>query len=115
MVVLPRVPTCCWEEIQILLQMWAEIGYEVYMRIIDADHAVKVICRNAEALEFRDRAVALSLALLLNNVDEVPSVDAVPVIRCIDCTHYSGKFKECNLTMSDVSPLHFCAKGEERC
>ena len=95
--------------------MWAEIGYEVYMRIIDADQAIKVIVSNSEALEFRDRSLSLILAMLLKNENEIPTIDAVPVVRCSSCIHYSGKFKECNLTMSDVAPTHFCAKGEGRC
>lgn len=85
------------------------------MRIIDADQAIKVIVKNSEALDARDRSLSLILAMLLNNDEEIPTVDAVPVIRCMDCIYYSGKFKECNLTMSDVAPMHYCAKGEGRC
>ena len=46
--------------------------------------------------------------------DISPTIDAVPVVRCKDCKHYSGQF--CN--KNDVYPWPkdnwFCADGERK-
>lgn len=47
-------------------------------------------------------------------LDAMPTVDAVPVVRCKDCKHYDGKwcllFDMVNSDMGDW----FCADGERR-
>ena len=50
-------------------------------RLIDVDSTVKAISRLAEDMSINDRAVALLLALELNNEDRFPTADVVPVVR----------------------------------
>lgn len=57
-------------------------------RLIDADSAVKAISRLAEDMSINDRAVALLLALELNNEDRFPTADVVEVVRCKECKFY---------------------------
>ena len=50
-------------------------------------------------------------------VKSVPAVDAVPVVRCKDCEHYSGSSGVCNLYLHfsiAVNPDDFCSHGERR-
>ena len=51
-------------------------------------------------------------------LDEVPAVDAVPVVRCKDCKHNSlNRFSGnalCNLGMDLFHPYDFCSQAE-RC
>jgi len=48
-------------------------------RLIDVDSTVKAISKLAEDMSINDRAVALLLALELNNEDRFPTVDVAPV------------------------------------
>ena len=47
-------------------------------------------------------------------IDEQPTVDAVPVVRCKECEHYDGKW--CSLLDMVNSNMGdwFCAYGERR-
>ena len=51
------------------------------MRLIDADNLVPDIC-DAE-IEYGTKPVHFSA----NAIDNAPTVDAVPVVRCRDCGH----------------------------
>lgn len=43
----------------------------------------------------------------------IPTVDAVPVVRCRDCTHYNGHWN-CDYFDSAVLDDDFCSYGERR-
>lgn len=56
-------------------------------------------------------------------IDTVPSVDAVPVVRCKDCKHYQFAdnrafgfpVKRCEWTgFEDVDDEDFCSRGERK-
>ena len=49
------------------------------MRLIDASELVQVLCVNMDSGEQFDKAT--------HCVDVMPTVDAVPVIRCRECRH----------------------------
>lgn len=40
------------------------------------------------------------------------AINSYALVRCRDCKHYNKQFKECNLSMVDISPDDFCSKGE---
>ena len=84
------------------------------MRLIDADRAelYDAIGRNA----FRDRQDIIDL------INNQPTVDAVPVVRCKNCK-YAYYYNEegcrgfvCNgyFQYADVEPNDFCSYGEMR-
>ena len=50
------------------------------MRLIDASELIQVMCVNMDSGEQFDKAT--------HCVDVMPTVDAVPVIRCKDCVHW---------------------------
>ena len=56
---------------------------------------------------------------LADAVEESPTVDAVPVVRCKDCKHCDPENYHCDHAMSTAAPLRrkpddFCSYGERR-
>ena len=50
-------------------------------------------------------------------IDNAPTVDAVPVVRCKDCKYLeiTGCYGECGKAiLGIVSPEDFCSRGERR-
>lgn len=83
------------------------------MRLIDAD-ALK---SKVQAQEWkRDPAVMLALDWIYMLINEQPTIDAVPVVRCKDCKHYntigcSKGFGWCENMDMGVSDDFYCANG----
>lgn len=71
------------------------------MRLIDAD-------------ELRSEfGVSNSDIIAKETIDDAPTIDAVPVVRCRDCFYYKS-FGECGNTGEQVKPDDFCSYGERR-
>lgn len=94
------------------------------MRLIDAD-ALKDMMLQAynDALPEFDmpwkKKMAHSVTLsFMADIDEAPTVDAVPVCLCKDCKWFipcdAGGICDRTLGGSDVSPTWFCADGERK-
>lgn len=47
------------------------------------------------------------------SLDNAPTVDAVPVIRCRECTHYNGH-RHCDYFYQAVLNDDFCSYGEKK-
>lgn len=83
------------------------------MRLIDAD-ALK---SKVQAQEWkRDPAVMLALDWIYMLINEQPTIDAVPVVRCKECGHYdtigcSKGFGWCESMDRGVSDDFYCANG----
>ena len=90
------------------------------MRLIDADRAIEIV---------RDKGIAHPNAYHLTNyttliLQEAPTVDAVEIVRCMDCKHYMPQKKSahwenranyCNrIVMIKVQPYDFCSYGERK-
>ena len=87
------------------------------MRLIDADRALEII---------RNRGIAYPNAYHLTNyatliLQEAPTVDAVPVVRCNDCIHsYDDIDIGClcctHSVYADcvVQPEFYCADGKRK-
>ena len=78
------------------------------MRLIDAD-------------AFDKRLVRLGALSIKSALDEEPTIDAVPVVRCKDCKHYgtntASKLKTCYVHILTPHPMPedaFCSYGEPR-
>lgn len=55
------------------------------------------------------------LYLLKEDIDEAPTIDAVPVVRCKDCKRHNakaGKLYRCDLRNVWQDGDFFCANGE---
>lgn len=68
------------------------------MRLIDASELVQVLCVNMDSGEQFDKAT--------HCVDAMPTVDAVPVIRCKDCKH-------CMIFSMFTSKWYVCCRNEK--
>ena len=94
-------------------------------RLIDADDFVESLQKGMSVLEeeqtkyddMRKAIIGMSISYIgatINSVAEMPTIDAVPVVRCKDCKHYDGKwcllFDMVNSDMGDW----FCGYGERK-
>ena len=81
------------------------------MRLIDADRAIEIV---------RNRGNAHPNAYHLTNyatliLREAPTVDAVKVVRCIDCAVPHNKYTGCPKLNGLVTPPDFyCPFGERK-
>ena len=90
------------------------------MRLIDADRAIEIV---------RDKGIAHPNAYHLTNyttliLQEAPTVDAVEIVRCMDCKHYMPQKKSahwenranyCNRIVTiKTQPYDFCSYGERK-
>ncbi len=86
------------------------------MRLIDAD-ALK---SKVQAQEWkRDPAVILALDWIYMLINEQPTIDAVPVVRCKECEYYnitccSSGTGWCENMDMGVSDDFYCANGARR-
>lgn len=88
-------------------------------RYIDADAAYEAACEGADNWDggcspYRDDCIREEL-------DKVPTVDAVQVVRCKECKHnmddfaWNGEpYKWCELQHQHMADDFFCADGERR-
>ena len=90
------------------------------MRLIDADRAIEIV---------RDKGIAHPNAYHLTNyttliLQEVPTVDAVEIVRCMDCKHYMPQKKSAHwenranycdrIVTIKPRPYDFCSYGERK-
>lgn len=79
------------------------------MRLIDAD-ALKAYIDAQKGRPFIGCTVGEALKIM---TDEQPTIDAVPVIRCRDCTYWNGKGKYCDCDML-VFENDYCSRAERK-
>ena len=87
------------------------------MRLIDADALIADSCRDCPE-ELRKRCKTEPACADTKFLFEIPTVDAVPVVRCKDCKHRS-KSGNCghprhNGILPSAYPYDFCSYGERR-
>lgn len=77
------------------------------MRMIDADWVLGRLKPYEQSDEEWSVTGGTALRLIYNAVDNAPTVDAVPVVRCGDCKYYD----ECvNFLFDD----DYCSRGERK-
>ena len=103
------------------------------MRIIDADALVNSLQIGMSALEKtqanyddeRNALIGLALSYIgatVNAVAGMPTIDAVPVVRCKDCVHRDPEDKRCDCgghewfvgKIVPVADDFYCADGERK-
>ena len=90
-------------------------------RLIDADALMDVIRQHEYRLATKQGSIDYGMFTLgiQQAVDEQPTVDAVPVIRCRECKHCDPENYHCDHPMSTNAPLSrkpddFCSYGERK-
>ena len=90
------------------------------MRLIDADAFIQMMEEKCDPESTLDPWV---LSVCRGGVKMMPTVDAVPVVRCKDCKHYQFAdnrafgfpVKLCEWTgFEDVDDEDFCSRGERK-
>lgn len=71
-----------------------------------------------------ENQVHYSMCTVANFIEELPALDAAPVVRCKDCKHYKpqnqGAHRNCTtpyctrVCTIKVSPDDFCSHGERK-
>lgn len=89
------------------------------MKLIDADSIYKWYL-DAFKGRIKPNEIRFSMNDIRDNLENIPPIDAVPVIRCEDCKwgrEISGNI-ECNADMNNPSEYHgykwFCPLGERK-
>ena len=82
-------------------------------RLIDAEKVYEFGHRTPFHIGIAD------LCDLLELLADVPTVDAVPVVRCRDCSHCDPESYHCDHPMGTTAPLRrkpddFCSYGERK-
>ena len=95
------------------------------MRLIDADWVLE----HTKAYELSDEDWSVTggtaIRLIHNAIDQAPTVDAVPVVRCRECKHLNvvnrkELYAHCPKTNTVFLPFeldtreHFCSLGERK-
>ena len=79
-------------------------------RYIDAD----LIKKKLQDTQINSATVFIN-TVLIGLLNDAPTEDVVPVVRCIDCKHlmFSDCYGECSKGyMGIVSPNDYCSRGE---
>ena len=73
------------------------------MRLIDADELIVI---EYGGIKFVPKEF----------IDEAPTVDAVPVVRCKDCTYYKESYEGvfCSSTGAGMPEDGYCSDGERK-
>ena len=77
------------------------------MRLIDADAFIEKMKRTSRYFD------------VVFDVEEMPTVDAVEVVRCLECKHCDPENYHCDHPMGTAAPLRrkpddFCSYGERK-
>ena len=79
------------------------------MRLIDADKLHEIINFTLFKPPFSKKAIH-------RYIDDTPTVDAVPVIRCRDCKYWRKTKKQCGYTylLPQFEAGEFCSRAERK-
>ncbi len=98
-------------------------------RLIDADKLHSEFMKMAEFKPNSEigeptcgctRRLVFHISEGIRKINEQPTVDAEPIIRCKDCKHYRDNVGECEYVWEhqgvivDVLADDFCSRGEKR-
>lgn len=90
------------------------------MRLIDADEFEDALENTEYDISPAYEPDGYSHKLICEVLEETPTVDAVPVVRCRDCEHLvnaavnANGFLICGVSDMEVAPEDFCSHGERR-
>ena len=88
------------------------------MRLIDADSLQRRICGAKCGCEYED-CWNEEGCVYDHFICTAPTIDAVPVVRCLECNHCDPENYHCDHPMSTAAPLRrkpddFCSYGKRK-
>ena len=95
------------------------------MRLIDADALQNILLPIATALEHEYGSLGGAVSGCMKHIDNAPTVDAVPVVRCEKCEHWvKNDDGQCVCALFDIAnsygepvvtkPDDFCSYGKRK-
>ena len=94
------------------------------MRLIDADALKEVFIQTLENIKSNPRMTGQEMHIITaihtvgQMIDDMPTIDAVPVIRCRDCKflRFTGAVWKCQnrLVMMLCEPNDYCSRAERK-
>lgn len=91
------------------------------MRLIDATKLRETMYHEAfetdSDMQKWDSGCWIRYKMFENNLDNAPTVDAVPVVRCKGCEHYDAEYRRCFGSIGYGrywKPDDFCSYGEPK-
>ena len=88
------------------------------MRLIDADALHRKV--KMETNPYGKPTIDYDSGVkVLEWIDKAPTIDAVPVVRCLECKHCDPENNHCDHHMGTAAPLRrkpddFCSYGERK-
>lgn len=89
------------------------------MRLIDADELEELlrevigsIAKHPKVQADLEHLVRAS-AMTVKMIEDAPTIDSVPVVRCSKCKNIQLRDYICDVTGQNVSPDDFCSRGEQ--
>ena len=95
------------------------------MRLIDADALQNILLPITTALEHEYGSLGGAVSGCMKHIDNAPTVDAVPVVRCAKCEHWvKNDDGQCVCALFDIAnsygepvatkPDDFCSYGKQK-
>ena len=89
------------------------------MRLIDADWVLEHIKPYELSDEDWSATGGTAIRLIRNAIDQAPTIDAVPIVRCKDCEYFRTNDENvpyCSnpFGLNDPEPNGFCSYGREK-
>lgn len=82
------------------------------MRLVDADKVDKVVKPWSEEMDCNAITITDARKLILNTISRMPTVDAVQVVRCKECSVPHNEHTGCPMVYGRiVGPNWFCGDG----
>ena len=78
------------------------------MRLVDADALQNILLTIATALEHEYGSLGGAVSGCMKHIDNAPTVDAVPVVRCRDCQHWKPTGSKAGNSISDMEYIGGC-------
>ena len=73
------------------------------MRLIDADALQNILLPITTALEHEYGSLGGAVSGCMKHIDNAPTIDAVPVVRCRECKHHYWEQEPCH-----GKTVHYC-------
>ena len=84
------------------------------MRLIDADALQNILLPITLALEHEYGSLGGAVSGCMKHIDNAPTIDAVPVVRCRECKYRDGTPGQPNILCGQMHEDDFCSYGERK-
>lgn len=84
------------------------------MRLIDADALIDEIKHTLWDWDSVDGIMSSTvLKQTISDINNMPTIDAVPIVRCKDCKHFDGSYPMCCRFEETFESDGYCSFGEK--